>query len=238
MTGVAEALQTSLKDSTRNVRLAAAWSLRTTLDTNSPAEIELQQYLAFNADEPVGQLNEGNYFFARNDLASAAAHFQKAVDWDGHSAPFHESLAVVLSALNRPQEAVQTLQDAVRLAPGDAEVHYELGLAYNGIGNLTNALAQLAAAVRLEPRHVAAWYDLGLAQNAAGQTDAAIASLSRAESLAPADGQIIYARATILARQGRNGEAIRELKRALEINPNFTGARQLLQALSKLKIAK
>jgi tetratricopeptide (TPR) repeat protein len=232
-TGVAEALQTSLKDSIRNVRLAAAWSLRAAPDTNTPAGNELQQYLAFNADEPVGQLNEGNYFFARNDLASAAAHFQKAVDWDVYSAPFHQSLAVVLSALNRPQEAVATLEQAVKFSPDDAESHYQLGLAYNGVGNLTNALAQLAAAVRLDPRHVRAWYNLGLAQNALEQYAAAITSLSRAESLSPTDAEIPYAQATIFARFGRNAEAVRELKRTLEIDPENPEARQLLQNLSK-----
>jgi tetratricopeptide (TPR) repeat protein len=232
------ALEARLDDPSRNVRIAAAWSLRATLDTNSPGGIELRQYLAFNADEPIGQLNLGNYFYARNDLESAARHFQKAVAWDVRSAPFHQSLAVVLSALNRPQEAVKTLEQAVHFSPDDAESHYELGLAYNGIGNLTNSLAQLAAAVRLEPRHVLAWYNLGLAQNACGKTDAAIASLSRAESLAPADAKIPFAQATILARLGRNNEAIQKLERALEMDPGAADARKLLQTLLKLNPAQ
>ena len=227
------ALQARLNDPVRNVRIAAAWSLRATLDTNSLAGIELQHYLDINADEPVGQLNKGNFSYARNDLPAAAQHFQKAVDWDVHSAPFHQSLAVVLSALNRPQEAVQTLEQAVRFSRDDAESHYQLGLAYNGVGNLTNALAQLAIAVRLEPRHVLAWYNLGLAQNALGQTDAAIGSLLRAESLAPDDARIPYARATILARLGRSREAIGAAKLSLKIDPSSAEARQLFQTLSK-----
>ena len=230
---VPTALQARLNDSARNVRIAAAWSLRATVDTNSPASLELQHYLDLNADEPIGQLNKGNFSFARNDLPAAAKHFQKAVDWDVHSAPLYQSLAVVLSALNRPQEAVQTLEQAVHFSPDDAESHYQLGLAYNGIGNQTNALAQLAAAVRLEPRHVLAWYNLGLAQSALGQADAAIGSLSRAESLAPDDARIPYARATILARLGRSREAIGAAKLSLEIDPSSAEARQLFQTLSK-----
>ena len=233
MPEVSAALQARLDDPARNVRVAAAWSLRVTLDTNSPAGIELQHYLDINADEPVGQLNKGNYSFARNDLPAAAQHFQKAVDWDIYSAPFHQSLAVVLSALNRPQEAVQTLEQAVHFSPDDAESHYQLGLAYHEVGNLTNAAAQLTATVKLDPRHVAAWYNLGLAQNALGQTDAAIASLLQAESLAPADARIPYARATILARLGRSREAIGAAKRSLEIDPSSADARRLLQAITK-----
>jgi tetratricopeptide (TPR) repeat protein len=233
--GVAGAVQARLKDSARNVRIAAAWSLRATLDENSPAGIELQHYLDINADEPVGQLNKGNYFYARNDLQSAVPHLQKAVDWDAYSAPFHQSLAVILGALNRPGEAVQTLQQAVRLSPDDADSHYLLGLAYNQTGDLTNATAQLTAAVRLEPRHVLAWYNLGLAQNALGQPDSAIASLLRAESLAPTDGQIPYARAIILTRTGRNSEAVLAVKRSLEIDPSNAEA---LQLYAKLRLSQ
>jgi tetratricopeptide (TPR) repeat protein len=226
-------LQAGLDDPARNVRIAAAWSLRATLDTHSPAAHELQHYLDLNADEPVGQLNKGNFSYARNDLPAAVRHFQKAVDWDVRSAPFHQSLAVVLSALNRPQEAVQTLEQAVRFSPADAESHYQLGLAYNGAGNLTNALAQLALTVRLEPRHILAWYNLGLAQNELGQPAAALASLGRAELLAPADARIPYARATILARLGNRREAMGALTRSLEIDPSSAGAQILLKALSQ-----
>ena len=230
---VAAALQRRLNDPARNVRIAAAWSLRATVDTNSPAGIELRQYLDLNADEPVGQLNQGNFSFARNELPAAAQHFQKAVDWDLHSAPFRQSLAVVLSTLKRPQEAVQTLEQAVRFAPDDAGSHYQLGLAYNEVGDLTNAAAQLAAAVKLDPRQVSAWYNLGLAQNGLGQTGAAITTLLRAESLAPGDALIPYARATMLVRLGRRDEAIGAAKRSLEIDPAADAARQLLRALMR-----
>jgi len=228
---VANALQKSLNDPARNVRIAAAWSQRATLDTNSPAEVELNHYLDLNADQPLGQLSKGNFAFAQNDLPSAAEHFQKAVDWDPYSPPFHQSLAVVLSALNRPADAVKTLEQAVQLSPGDAESHYQLGLAYNEIGDVTNAVAQLAATVKLEPRHVLAWYNLGLAQNLLGRPEAALAALRQAEKIAPTEARIPYAAATILARLGNTEEAIGALQRVLTHDPSHAEARQLLGIL-------
>ncbi len=233
--GVAVALQKTLNDSARNVRIAAAWSQRATLDTKLPVGIELRHYLDLNADQPLGQLNQGNFAFAQNDLPAAAKFFQTAVDWDPYSPPFHQSLAVVLSALNRPEEAVQTLEQAVRLTPNDVESHYQLGLAYNEVGNLTNAAAQLAATVKLDPRHVTAWYNLGLAQNSLGQNEAALASLQSAEKLAPNEARIPYAQATLLAQKGKNMEALRMLQRVLAIDPAHAEARRLINALLKLK---
>lgn len=231
--GVAEALNGALNDPSRNVRVAAAWSLRATVDETSRAGRELRYYMAINDSQPVAQLNEGNYAYARNDLPAAAGYFQKAVAWDPYSTPMHESLAVVLSQLNRPAEAVATLQQAVQLSPQDAEAHYQLALAYDDLGNLTNTLTELTTAVRLEPQFVRAWYNLGLAQNQLGQIGAALSSLAEAESLDPANERIPYATATILARQGRVGEAVAALKRVLAINPVNPAATQMLRQLQR-----
>ena len=231
--GVVGALKSVLADPSRNVRVAAAWSLRSTVEEGSLAGRELRQYLAINGAEPVGQLNEGNYDYSRNDLPSAAKHYQTAVSWDPYAAPLRESLAVVLSQMNRSQEAVTTLEQGVQLLPQDAEMHYQLGLAYDGVGNLTNTLAQLSAAVRLDPQYVRAWYNLGLVQNQLGQTGAALSSLAEAESLDPGNERIPYAAATILAQQGRKSEAEAALKRVLAINPANNDASLLLRQLQK-----
>jgi tetratricopeptide (TPR) repeat protein len=228
---VIEALQSHLHDTVRSVRLAAALSLGPLIDSAPEAKQELKDYLANNADEPTGQLQAGLHDFAMNNFSSALAHFQKAVAWDPYSIPMRQELAVTLSALNRPQEALETLKETCRLAPQDAESHYKLALAYNEIGNLKEAAGELAAAVKLDPRHAGAWYNLGLAQNALGRTDDAMQSLLRGEATDPEDARIPYARATILAQQGRTAEAVAAARRVLELNPEAREARELLEQL-------
>jgi tetratricopeptide (TPR) repeat protein len=228
---VVEALRRRLADPVRSVRLGAAGALGAALDADSRAGREFQHHLANNADEPNGQMQEGLYCFARNDLPAALRHFQKAVEWDPMSAPIRQELAVALSALNRPQEAVAQLREACRVAPRDAESHYKLGLALNELGDLRGAAHELETAVQLEPRHSAGWYNLGLAQSVLGESEAALESLSRAESIEPEDARSPYARATILARLGRKQEAAAAVRRALALNPAFGEAKELLQML-------
>jgi len=230
-TNIAAALKNCLADSSRNVRLAAAHALQATLDPSSPVAQEWQRYLAINADQPTGQLQLGLMALAHNDLATALAHLQKAVAWDPFSPPLRQELAVVLSALNRPQEALQQLQEAGRQQPRSAEIHYQLGLAFHESGELEKTVAELQTAVELDPRHAAAWYNLGLAHSEQGHADDALAALTRAESLSPTAPNIPYARATVLARLGRATEARQAAQRALEIQPDFSAARQLLEML-------
>jgi len=231
--GVSEALRQRLEDPVRSVRLAAAWASRAALDPTSQAGRELQFFLDSSADQPGGQMRKGDYYFTRNDLPAALLHFQKAVAWDPYSPPFHQQLAVTLSALNRPREAVLALREACRLNPNDAESRYQLGLACNEAGDLDQARRELEKAVQLNPGHAAAWYNLGLAQNASGQPDAAVATLLRAEAAEPRDAQVPYARATILALLGQRKEAATAARRALEINPAHVEAKQLLRQLGE-----
>ncbi|HWH69212.1 MAG TPA: hypothetical protein VNT26_07490, partial [Candidatus Sulfotelmatobacter sp.] len=88
-------------------------------------------------------------------------------------------------------------------------------------------------AVQLDPRLGPAWYNLGLAQSALGHPENALESLLNGEKAAPTDPQIPYARATILARLGRSREAAAAASRALEIQPAYPQARQLLDELGR-----
>ena len=230
---VAATIQKILSDPRRNVRIAAAWALRATLDTNSPAAADLKHFLEVNADQPAGQLQWGNYYYARGDLEAACQHLQTAVAWDGFSPPLRQELAVVLSALGRTPEAISQLQTAVRLVPRDAEAHFSLALALNEQGDKAPARKELETAVAIDPHFARAWYNLGLLQNAGGEPQVALNSLLRGEQADPLDTRIPYARATILIRLGREDEAKALLRKILEAHPDATACRQLLDKLMR-----
>jgi tetratricopeptide (TPR) repeat protein len=230
---VADSIHALLNDPSRDVRISAAWALRGNLDTNASAGRELLHYLDVNADQPAGQMQKGEFYFARDNLPAALEHYQKAVMWDANSAPIRSEYAIVLSAANRNQAAIKQLETACRLAPQEAEYRYQLGLAWDAAGSLSKTIESLETAVTLDPSYGRAWYNLGLARSKAGQVEAALEALARAESISPNDPLIPYAQATILARAGRTAEARAAAQRALDLRPDFTAAAQLLQILSQ-----
>jgi tetratricopeptide (TPR) repeat protein len=229
---IIEAMKRLLGDPVRSVRVAAAWALRPSLDTHSTAGKDLRRMLDFNADQPLGQVQMGEFYLSRGNSRLALEHAKKAVDWDTHSPALRQELAVVLSTLGQSDKAMAQLEEAVRLDPRDAESHYRLALACNETGDLERAARELTITVTLAPQRARAWYNLGLAQNSLGETDLAIKSLARAESAEPQDADIPYARATILSRLGRNDEARTAARRALEIQPGFIDAQLLIRALN------
>ncbi len=228
---VAKAIQLKLADPLRNVRIAAAWALRATLDTSSSVAAELKRFLDINADQPTGQMQLGAFEIARGSLTNALGHFQTAVKWDPFSPGIRHELAIVYSQLGRLPEAVAELEEAVKLAPKDAEFHFKLALALNEIGETDRMVVELEKAVQSDPRHARAWYNLGLARSARGNDAGALEALTRAESADPSDPRAPYARATVLARQGKTNEARVAAQRAVELDPGFAAAVSFLQQL-------
>lgn len=228
---VRAAVQARLTDPARSVRVLAAQSLAPSLPLDSLAGTELLHMLNHNADQPAGQMQLGAFALTRGQTTNALQHFQTAARWDPFSPGIHHEAAIVLSQLGRPRDAVSELQEAVRLAPRDAEFRFKLALAWNELGDTAKVLAELETAVKLDPRHARAAYNLGLARNAAGNPSGAIQALFAAESAAPEDAAIPYARATIHAQLGQIPEARQAAKRALELNPQFSAAANLLRQL-------
>jgi tetratricopeptide (TPR) repeat protein len=231
--GVRGSMEALLNDPVRSVRVTAAWALRDSVDPGSVAGKDMQHMLQLNADQPSGQMQLGQFHFARRDLPSAIQHMETAVSWDPNSPPFHHDLAMLHNAGGNTVRTIQKLQDAIKLAPNEAQYHYELGLAFSETGDMPKAIAALSEAVRANPRFARAWYNLGLALNGQSRIPEAIDALQKGETADPNDPGIPYARATILARMGKKQEAIAAVQRALTIRPDHAEARQMLMMLSR-----
>jgi tetratricopeptide (TPR) repeat protein len=227
---VVAALRERLADPVREVRIAAAWALAASVDHSSPAWNDLERMLEVNADQPTGQMQKGELALMQGDPARAVGYYAKAVEWDPSSAGARHDYAVVLSQMNQPAKAMEQMETACRLEPKNGELQYELALAYHAAGEDEKVIPTLRNALLLDSTLAPAWYNLGLALSSAGESSEALEALGRAESLAP-EARIPYARATILARLGRIAEAKSAARRALELQPDFQPAQELLRVL-------
>jgi tetratricopeptide (TPR) repeat protein len=231
------ALEGLLVDPLRSVRVAAAWSLRASLDDHSQQWRELNHMLDLNADQPTGQMQKGAFWFDRKEPALGLKHFEKAVEWDPNSGGVRHELAMAYSLAGKPEQTLHALQEAVRLEPKHAEWHFKLALAWNELGKPDETLKELELTTQLDPGHARAWYNLGLARNSKGDTAGAIAALRKGEEVSPNDPGVPYARATIHLRLGQVDEARAAAMRALQIDPNYQDAAALLQSLQNSRPA-
>jgi tetratricopeptide (TPR) repeat protein len=126
------------------------------------------------------------------------------------SAPISVLLNRATQCLNtgRPTQAILALQDATRIAPGNAAIHHDLGFLCLQAGRLPEAIAALRTALGIAPSFAQASLCLGIALQDQGDTAGARAAYARAISLQPALTAAYVCLGALLENLGERTQAI------------------------------
>lgn len=121
----------------------------------------------------------------------------------------------------KPAEAVQVLNEALRLNPADEDVHYDLGMALARVGKLEEAIRQYEEALRILPDYVEAHNNLGNLLMRTGHLDEAIQHFESALKRMPEYASAHNNLGTALQQTGHTNEAIEHFQRAVQIKPDY-----------------
>jgi tetratricopeptide (TPR) repeat protein len=136
----------------------------------------------------------------------------------------HNNLGTELSRQGRVPEAVEQLEEALRIRPGFAEVHVNLGTARKSQGLLDQARGHFSEAIRLDRRSFEAHYNLGVVSSAQGRTEEAIALYRRAIEIDPDRPRAHSNLANALGRIGKLDEAEAHYRIAIRLRPDYGNA--------------
>ena len=163
----------------------------------------------------------GNEYARAKDWANAERMYRKALEINAKSAEAHYSLAVMLVARGKLDEAIAHYQKAIEIKPDFAEAHNNLGLALAGSGHVDDALVHYQKAVEIEPKNVRAQVNYADALAGRGMIAEAIAHYRNALAI-DADDVVAHNNLGLaLAGQGQVDEAVAQYRKALEINPDY-----------------
>jgi len=163
------------------------------------------------------ELDDGN---AQAHFSMAGVRFEADWDWEGALAAYDRGIALdpnladghhwradVLSALRRPDEAVEEARTAQRLDPLNLIVNTGLGLHYFYARRYDEAVAQQKRTLELDPRFGPALRSLGGAYEMKGMRSEAIETFQRASDLAKGEPSAKALLAHAYAVAGRHGDA-------------------------------
>ena len=108
----------------------------------------LEQALSVNPDNPALHAKLGYLHFDRKDFASAASHFERALELDPGAAATRRSLA-------RCYNYLQRYEDTIRLLAADGKPMFERGRAQMELGD-SGAEGEFRAVLARDPHHVQA----------------------------------------------------------------------------------
>ena len=120
---------------------------------------------------------------------------------------------------DHPQEALDQLAKALRLAPGMAEAHIDLAWLLNRLGRTAEAIPHFLKAIEISPRDIRALDQLGAAYITLDRPADAEKVLRRAISISPDNPEAVMHLGRALMELGREGEARQFLDQFQKIRP-------------------
>jgi tetratricopeptide (TPR) repeat protein len=139
-----------------------------------------------------------------------------------------------LLAAERPQEALQYLEAAVRKAPGKPEYLHWLGVAYWAVGQKDKEREAYLAEAKVAPSLVEPYLALGHSSLEAGKFTEAIAYFDKVLARDSERREALYNRALALNRLGRREDESRAWKRYLATRPSGRWAIEAVAHLNAL----
>ncbi len=185
-------------------------------------------------------LQTGNAYYDKGKYKEASLIYRRALQYDRRFAEAYYRLGLAEVATGRYAEAMQALQRAADLEPGNAEVYEQLSDLYLAFYQSepkrlaqfldeVEALTERAEAHRVEPRRtlrVRGFIAIGRER-----LDQAIALFREARRLDPSEKRVVLGLAGALSRRGNLTEAARVLQETIAGDPGFGPAYDLLYEL-------
>lgn len=215
------------KDSSRLVRIDAAWATLGSLDREPVSYREVIDYLNVISDQPSGVVRQTQKALAEGHPELAVKWMKKAAAWDPSAGTFH-LLGQTHYTTGDSAQAEEQFLKAIEMDPDNAEHLYSMALLYGEKNQIEKSAEFLYRTVTAEPSFGRAWYNLGLARAQLQQLDLAVEALHKAEEYMPGSPEPAYAAATIYLRQNKMLQAREQAERALRMDPGHVPSRQLL----------
>ncbi|MGH7744235.1 MAG: tetratricopeptide repeat protein [Candidatus Dormibacteria bacterium] len=184
-----------------------------------PKEIEVFLLLAFltlgfsnpqaRSDEAQANLQQAIRALQARDYAAAERGFRDVIAIDPQSAPAYCNLGVLYAQTDRLDSAIEALQRASELTPGNPGISLDLGLVYYRKEEFAEAAPYFERVLQVDPGHVQAHYLLGLSDFRLERYAKAVASLEPILDQEQNDLVYMYVLAVSYGKIGRVNEAVR-----------------------------
>lgn len=155
------------------------------------------------------------------DAEERLAVFTRATSSEPDNPALHLAVASAFTEMERLEQAQQSVDRALALAPDWEAPWFEYGKLWLRADDLERAAARFAEAARLMPSFSAALTNLGAALAETERAGAAIEALEQALQSDPAGYPILNNLAVIYREQGRLDEAISAGRRVIALAPEF-----------------
>ena len=136
-------------------------------------------------------------------------------------------------AIDKPDKAIQSFENAIAIKPDYAEAHNNLGVTLQELGRLDMAVKNYEKALTIKPDYAEAYNNLGNTLKELRQLDMAVKNYEKALAIKPDYAVAHYNLGIVLMEFGQRDTAVKSFEKALAIQPNYVKAHHSLSILKK-----
>ena len=192
------------------------------------AIVQMEIAVQIKPDAPTFLYDLGVIYMDKGDHNKAISYFLKSIEqirstgytnvnlrvYSGVYMDACTNLGLIYTRLERYEEAIKVLKEAIQFRPDDLNANWNLGFAYWSMGDMEKATAQMRKYTKLDPKNAEAHNIIGLTHYCNEFYEAALEEFQTAAKLDPEEHQYSYNEALSLARLDRYEEVERALERA------------------------
>ncbi len=226
-----ESVAPLLKDTTRMIRIEAAYKLSAapmeSMDTNYQKlqKESIQEYIAameYSADFAASRHNLGNLYSNIGQIDKSIENYKEAIRIDSLFYPALVNLSMVYNRTGNNDEALELLQYVVKYNPEMGDAWYSLGLLQSEMGDYDSSMESLEEAGRLIPDRPRIWFNLFRLQEFKQEFTRAEKTLNLCLNLDPQNLEFLSAKIEFLIKQRREKEAVDVAKLILKYYPDIS----------------
>ncbi len=180
----------------------------------------IRRATALAPNEAAYHANHGAILHAHGDIEGALSAYQNARAADRTFSDIDKAIGILLDALDRPTEAVESYRRALEFTPQDVSLHLNLGAACRKAGDYKSAADSFRKAITLQPETADGHYDLAVVLQDAGDHALARASLNNAIHLSPDVTVYHLALGKTELALGNNAAADAVFRKVMLLDPN------------------
>ncbi|TET45136.1 serine protease [candidate division TA06 bacterium] len=179
-----------------------------------------------DASDPPNDSPEDLYWAGRlvqiyRGRREALSYFEQAFEKDPEYAEAYIEAAFCYGKLERYDDEIYALRDAIRIIPSDAGLHFRLGSTYCILERHDEAIESYLKGTRIDPDDIWARFRLGLIYERLKRYEEAAREYREYVRLAPDYGSPHASLGRAYTKLGQYDDAVEEFKKAIQIDPGY-----------------
>ncbi len=187
----------------------------------------------FLETESLGSLTDAATRWSKNgELHKTEENILKAIELDPQYPQSYHNLGILLAAQQRTQEAIRSLEKLIELEPEIAEHYCNLGIVYYLEGSYYESELFFSKALEIDNDHKDTLFNLGKLLFNLERTDEAISLIERFHNMESSNTEAMFTLGMCFQKKDDKKTAQLYCEKALDVDPGYQEARNMLKKLN------